>query len=300
MGYSLRLDGKGMHMTVSLVSVHGGHSGDFCGHARDTLEAIVQAYVDQGFAWVGITEHMPPVHERYFYDEERRAGFDLDQFRDRFDAYMVEARRLQACYKDRLEILVGFETEAYCGSFEYILQLVDQYQPDYIVGGVHHVAEISFDGGPVDYRQAMDAAGGLSDLYCRYFDLQYELIQQICPSVVAHFDLIRIFDPRYEEHLQLPEVRDRIVRNLERIHELDLILDYNVAALRKGAREPYVSRWILNQAKNIGIAVVPGDDAHSVDTAGAHVADGIAILQEMGFDTRWPKPRLCRPGMANG
>lgn len=280
-------------MTISLVSVHGGHSGQFCSHARDTLEDIVRAYADQGFAWVGLTEHMPPVHEHFFYDEERRAGFDVDQLRQRFNAYMAEARRLQDEFRGRLEILVGFETEVYSGSIESIGQLVDQYQPDYIVGGVHHVKDIPFDSSHEDYHRAAEAAGGIPELYCLYFDHQFELIQRVHPSVVAHFDLIRIFDPRYLEHLQLPGVRDRIRRNLERILELGLILDFNVAALRKGAQEPYVSRWILEQARDIGIAVVPGDDAHSVDTTGAHIADGIAILQKMGFDTQWPKPRPC-------
>lgn len=284
-----------VYMTIPLVSVHGGHSGQFCSHARDTLEAIVRAYADQGFVWVGLTEHMPPVHERFFYDEERRAGFDVDQLRQRFNAYMAEARRLQDEYRGRLEVLVGFETEMYSGSIESIGQLIDQYQPDYIVGGVHHVDDIPFDSGHEDYRRAEEAAGGIPELYCLYFDHQFELIQRVHPSVVAHFDLIRIFDPRYLEHLQLPGVRDRIRRNLECILELGLILDFNVAALRKGAQEPYVSRWILEQARDLGVAVVPGDDAHSVDTTGAHIAEGIAILQKMGFDTHWPKPRPCWP-----
>ena len=58
------------------VSVHGGHSGQFCNHAADTLEAIVQAYIAHGYPWVGITEHMPPVSDDYLYPEEIAAGLD--------------------------------------------------------------------------------------------------------------------------------------------------------------------------------------------------------------------------------
>ena len=46
---------------IELVSLHGGHSGEFCSHARDTLEEMVLAYIDQGFDRVGITEHMPQI-----------------------------------------------------------------------------------------------------------------------------------------------------------------------------------------------------------------------------------------------
>jgi histidinol-phosphatase (PHP family) len=238
---------------------------------------------------------MPPVHERFLYPDERRAGFDVDRLRQRFEVYMAEARRLQSRYKGRLEILVGFETEVYSGSYEFIERLMDQYHPDYIVGGIHHVNDIPFDSGYQAYDQAVDAVGGVPELYNVYFDQQFELIQRLRPSVVAHFDLIRIFDHRYAETLRLPGVRERIVRNLKEIFALGLILDYNVAALRKGAREPYVSRWILEQARDLGIAVVPGDDSHSVDTVGVHVTDGIAILKKMGFNTNWPKPRPFSP-----
>ncbi len=34
------------------VSAHGGHSGEFCLHAKDTLVQIVETYADQGFAWL--------------------------------------------------------------------------------------------------------------------------------------------------------------------------------------------------------------------------------------------------------
>ncbi len=31
------------------VSIHGGHSGEFCSHAQDSLEEMVQEYIRQGF-----------------------------------------------------------------------------------------------------------------------------------------------------------------------------------------------------------------------------------------------------------
>ena len=47
--------------TISPVSVHGGHSGQFCHHATDSLEEIIELYIAQGFPWVGITEHAPGI-----------------------------------------------------------------------------------------------------------------------------------------------------------------------------------------------------------------------------------------------
>jgi len=37
---------------------------------------------------------------------------------------------------------------------------------------------------------------------------------------------------------------------------------------------------------------MPGDDSHGQDQAGGHVAHAIEILATLGFETRWPKPKL--------
>lgn len=277
-------------MKLERVSIHGGHSGQFCSHAQNTLEEIVQAYIANGFAWVGITEHLPPSEPHFIYIEEKQAGFDVASLHDRFGSYITEARRLQHKYAQQLEIFVGCETEAYSGGFDFAAELIEHYQPDFVLGGVHHVDDIAFDSGETEYASAAAAAGSVEALYCRYFDLQYEMIQTLQPNVVAHFDLIRLFDADYPQRLKTPQVQERVDRNLRLIRQLNLILDFNVAALRKGAAEPYLSRPILEKALDLGIAVVPGDDSHGVDMVGAFIDDGLAILDDLGFSTRWAKP----------
>jgi len=277
-------------MAIERVSIHGGHSGQFCNHAKDTLEAVVQAYVDQGFAWVGLTEHMPPTDDLYLYPEEREVGLNAETMLERFGRYMEEARRLQQHYADRIEILVGFETEDTPGAATLAEELIARYNPDYIVGSVHHIDGIPFDYSEEEYRRAVDAVGGMEALYCAYFDRQFDLIGRLKPQVVGHFDLVRLFDPIYRRHLMIPDVQKKIQRNLELIRDLDLILDFNVAAIKKGAFEPYISRPILTQALYLRIAVVPGDDSHGVETVGLHLDEGIKILKGMGAGTNWRKP----------
>ncbi len=272
------------------VSIHGGHSGQFCSHAENTLEEVVQAYIAKGFSWVGITEHMPPLSDEFMYIEEREEGYHADTLMDRFGEYIAEGRRLQKKYADQLEIFVGFETEAYTGAIDFARQLIHRHKPDYVLGGIHHVADIPFDSGEIDYQKAIAACGDLEALYCRYFDLQHEVIQAIKPDVVAHFDLIRIFDKDYQQRWQVPAIHRRIQRNLQAMADMDLILDLNVAALRKGADEPYISGPILEIARDMGIAVVPGDDSHSAALTGACIDEGITLLKKMGFPPRWRKP----------
>jgi histidinol-phosphatase (PHP family) len=270
-----------------LISLHGGHSGEFCRHAEDSLGEVVAAYRKSGFSWVGITEHMPPVDDRFLYPDERAVGLTAKDLLVRFDAYIATCRRLRKAHAQDLKLLVGFETEAYSGAFDFTRTLMERYRPDYIVGSVHHVDDVNFDFDRDHYDEAVRVAGGLDRLYHRYFDIQFEMINQLRPGVVGHFDLIRIYDPEYPERIQSPEIAEKIDRNLSAVKKFSLILDLNMRALFKGAPDPYPALPIIRKAQAMQIPMAPGDDSHGVTTVGNHIETGIKMLEEMGFDTNW-------------
>ncbi len=239
---------------------------------------------------MGITEHMPFPSDEFLYPEEKEAGFDVQETCRRFAGYISKCRKLQKKYSSSIKIYVGFETEIFSGFEPFIKKLIQTFQPDYIVGSLHHVKDMCFNESKQGYDDTVQAVGGLEALYCEYFDQQYEMIKTLKPEVVGHFDIIRIFDPNYHIQLKKPVVQNRIKRNLELIKKLDLIIDYNLRAFYPGASEPYPSRPILLQALDLGIAVVPGDDSHSIETVGLYVKEGIKILQDLGFDIQWRTP----------
>ena len=55
----------------SMPFSHHSHSGQFCHHAQDTLEAMVLAACDRGFHTFALTEHMPR-RAAHLYPEEVR------------------------------------------------------------------------------------------------------------------------------------------------------------------------------------------------------------------------------------
>ena len=272
------------------VSAHGGHSGEFCLHAQDTLADIVAAYAAQGFGWIGLTEHMPPPSDDRLYPDEQQAGLTAVEMLHKFDNYVQESRRLQQQYSGTMTIYVAMETEFYAGVVPWIDKLQQLYDFDYLVGSVHHVNEYGFDFSAGDYAAAVTLAGGMDSLYCNYFDAQLAMIEHLKPAVVGHFDLIRLYDDNYSQRLQQPEVARRIERNLQRIAKLGLILDFNVRALLKGAQEPYVAASILQRALQLGIDILPGDDAHSVDSVGVGIDTAVQLLQHAGYHCKWRKP----------
>ncbi len=277
---------------IASVSVHGGHSGQFCHHATDTLEEIIEQYIAKQSPWVGITEHAPGISQELLYPDQQAAGLTPAFLLHRFSLYMKECRRLQEKYRSQIKIFAAIESETYSGYKEFMPYLITTFQPEYVVGSVHFVDDLGFDYSQEQYEQTAAAVGGKDELYCRYFDLQYDMLQFLRPAVVGHFDLIRIFDPDYKARLLHPEIMARIKRNLALIKELDLIMDFNLRALLKGADEPYISRVILQMARDMDIAVVPGDDSHGVSNVLDNMATGIALLTEKGFNTAWREPKL--------
>ncbi len=273
-----------------LVSAHGGHSGQFCCHAKDRLEDIIKEYIGKGFLWVGITEHMPPAGDKYLYPDEIACGLNAQTMKKRFEAYTKECKRLKEKYASRIKILVGFETEAYDGAIELAQKLMAEFEPDYIVGSVHHVNNIPIDETKENYLKAVKSAGSTDNLYCRYFDIQYELINALNPEITGHFDLIRIFDPDYKMRLKKPRIWKRICRNLDLIKNKNLALDLNVRAFLKGADEPYPSLSILKKAAGLGIKAFPGDDSHGVKDVGLNIEKGMAFWEKANFSETFLKP----------
>lgn len=232
---------------------HHSHSGQFCGHAANTLEEVVQEAITKGLEVFCMTEHMPRDHSEDLYAEEIAAGLTPAQLNATFEAYKTEARRLQEKYRDRIRILVGLETEwirpQTCNAT--IQRLLSAHDFDMLVGSVHHVHTIPIDFSQELYDRAASTAAARSGvspmdaeraLAADYFDLQYDMLTTLRPPVVGHFDLIRLlarFEKNGDSLRQWPEVWDKVKRNLAAVKKYGGCLEINSAGLRKGLREPY-------------------------------------------------------------
>lgn len=164
---------------------------------------------------------------------------------DMFEEFVKEARRLQGKYKDKISLIVGLETEVIReDSVDRIRRLRKDLQLDYIVGSVHHV-----DGVPTDFslelfEKAEDRAGGTEQVMCRYFDQQYQLLRELNPEVVGHFDLIRLYRPDFEF---TDLIWEKIVRNIDFGISYGALFEINTAGAspRKNLKYPYPHRRVL-------------------------------------------------------
>ncbi|KAF2836067.1 histidinol phosphate phosphatase H [Patellaria atrata CBS 101060] len=228
---------------------HHSHSGQFCAHAKNTLEEMVQAAISRGFETFALTEHIPRDNDDLYPEEERES---LGSLTTLFDAYYQEAVRLRELYASEIRILIGFETEwIRPRSLEIINELLDRYQFDLFIGSVHHVHTV-----PIDFDRDLYEKSRANSEDCdeklaeRYFDDQHDMLQILKPPVVGHLDLIRLFsDNKHVEFKRWETVWNRINRNLDFIASYGGLLELNSSAFRKGMKTPYPEADICKASK---------------------------------------------------
>jgi histidinol-phosphatase (PHP family) len=267
------------------VSLHGGHSGEFCEHARDSLSEVLRAAVAAGYHTFGVSEHAPRSQERFLYNTEREKGYDLARLSREFEAYAAEVRQLAREFDGQLTVLCGFEAEV-IPTADYrreMLALRQRFAFDYMVGSVHYVDEISIDGPRQDFERALAGRGSLEALAIAYYQAVAEMAEALRPEVVGHFDLIRLHAGP-GARLDTPPSRRAAAAALEAVQACGGILDVNTAGYRKGLGMPYPAPWLLEIAHGMGIAFCFGDDSHGPAQVGQGIDDARCYLLENGVD----------------
>lgn len=265
------------------VSLHGGHSGEFCEHAQASLREVLEAAVAAGYHTFGVSEHAPRGESRFLYPSEREKNFDVARLHRDFQSYALALEDLSGEFAGRLCILRGFEAEVVPAGLyrDEMLAHKTHYGFEYMVGSVHYVDEIQIDGEKSEFERALAAAGGLEKLAIRYYDTVAEMIEALEPEVVGHFDLIRR-NAGPEAPLDTPRIRRAAERALQAARRHNCILDLNTAGYRKGLGTPYPAPWLVKLANEMEIGFCFGDDSHGPSQVGAGIEEARGYLLANG------------------
>lgn len=272
-----------MGATPWKVSLHGGHSGEFCEHAEGTLRATLEKAAEAGFRAYGTAEHAPRLEPRFLYATERAKGYTVARLEREFEAYAAESAKLQQEFRPRLALLRGFEAEAVParGYAEAMRGLRRRHGFDYMVGSVHHVNEISVDESPELFWAAVASCGGLEALFVRYFRQVRATIEALEPEVLGHLDLPRRHAPPGAD-LATSRIREAAREALEAARCARCILDLNTSAWRKGLADPYPAPWLVRLAAEAGVPFCFGDDSHGPAQVGYGLERARRYLQANG------------------
>ncbi|KAF8001972.1 hypothetical protein HF325_002937 [Metschnikowia pulcherrima] len=276
---------------------HHSHSGDYISHANGTLESMVATARSMGFTHYCLTEHMPRLSDEYLYPEEIEKEYNVTNLKADFQKFLRHGREIQARINnevgnDDFQILVGFEVEGIDSAHIRAAKTI-MNDADMCVGSVHYV-----HGIPIDFNRDLwlEARAKCKEnttrcLYKDYFDLQYEVLTELRPQVVGHFDLIRLFeedeiDPTtgmqsvdISVERDWPEVWSAITRNIEFVVSYGGLFELNSAAVRKGWPSPYPRLDLALAIKNLGGKFCLSDDAHTTEQVGLNYKKVLDYIQ---------------------
>jgi histidinol-phosphatase (PHP family) len=267
---------------VPWFSYHGGHSGEFSRHAAGCLEDVVRSAVEAGFSIYGLSEHAPRYRVEDLFPDE--ADLRVEDLARMFESYVVRALELRERYADRIELLVGFESEVLPepGWAEQMRELRRRHPEfDYLVGSVHHVGGIGIDMTPELTAKVAEDVGGRDALERLYFELVGEMVERLRPEIVGHFDLIRKFDGFGASFG--PGTWKCIESALEVIRAVGSVLDVNAAPARRGMGPVYPLPPVLELACEMGIPVTLGDDSHGPAEVGVGLDACLEAIRGAGY-----------------
>ncbi|HOK10255.1 MAG TPA: histidinol-phosphatase [Candidatus Hydrogenedens sp.] len=261
-------------------SVHGGHSKEFCDHADSPIEQMILRAIEIGMPVFGISEHAPRNHEKYLYPEEIELNRTPDSLIKTFHRYCDTIEHLQKKYAQQITLLKGLEievvpTDSYV---EFSKKIIKEGNIEYIVGSVHWVNDIMTDFSKETFEEAIKTFNGLENLMVSYYQTLIDMVNNIKPDIVAHFDLITCFLKPDELPTPSPKITKIIEKALEAIKQNNCLLELNTSGLRKPIQRIFPDSIIIQQAKELSIPFTFGDDSHSVNQVGYGITQARQLL----------------------
>ncbi len=238
-----------------------------CKHAQGGPAQYVRAAVAAGVREIAITDHCPAPTD---YDAPHR--MTLAEY-PRYVRMVDEARQVAGC-----DVLFGIEADYYEGCVPFLERWLPEQSFDLVLGSVHCLDFWSLED-PVK-RKEWDSKR-VSDVWKRYFELLGRLADSRLYDIVSHLDLPKRSGVRPDE----AEVRDDILPALDRIAASGMAIEINTSGLRHPVREMYPSPTILGWARERGIPIVFGSDAHEPDNVGGFFPRAVELARSAGYTT---------------
>lgn len=240
----------------------------FCdGH--DTPEEMILTAIEKGFSTLGFSGHA-------------YTDFDTSYCIKDENAYISEINSLKEKYKDKIEICLGTEEDAFC--------YADRTKYDYIIGSCHYV-KVNGKYYPVDsgYKGLKEPIALFDNNPVAFSENYYsnfcEYILKRRPDIIGHFDLIT----KYDEHenplfLTNPDYHKVAEKYLKTAIKSNCIFEVNTGAIARGYRTtPYPYENLLYILKKENAKIILSSDCHNKKDLDKNFTQTKQKLRYIGF-----------------
>ncbi|EFM11112.1 histidinol phosphate phosphatase HisJ family [Paenibacillus curdlanolyticus YK9] len=233
-----------------MFDLHTHHAR--CGHAAGTLEDYVQEAIRKGLPVLGISDHSP-----YFFSREDHPYPQLAMAITEFDAYIEEAVRLKRAYEERIELLIGVESDIFSDQIDLYGRKYVQYPIDYVIGSIHFLSSAAIMES-LDFNTAAEEQQQFA--VQRYVEAMVLGIESQWVQIVGHLDG---FKRGYSGFRNL--LSPYIDGILKRMADRGVAMEINTNGMQHACREWYPSNDVIERALFHGVQITFGSDAHHPD-----------------------------------
>jgi len=241
-------------------------------------EDFIKTALNSGIEICGFSSHAPLPFAESLMEQKRLTD------------YAAEIGSLKSKWAGKMEVLLGLEIDYIPGCLDVSCGQFDEIELDYYIGSVHYVDFFDSDEPfPVDrsdelYNKGLKKifSGDVKPLIMRYFNLLRKMVQlNRPPDILGHLDKIRRHN-REHNFFSKPErwYRDEVTETLNLMKETGTLLELNTSGLRNTPqRLLYPDLWILREAAEIGVGIIPTSDAHHPSEIAAGFNESLKIME---------------------
>ncbi len=242
---------------------------------RANIVDVCRAALDKGLKYIAITDHV---------DIDDSLAFDEWNINDvhGINGYINSIKKVQVLFP-KLNITFGLETGYTPSGYEKMLEIVDDINPDFIIGSIHFI-----DGYNIFFenyyknktkKQAFD----------RYLECVYDSIIPLSKyaHIIGHIGYIcKAFEIPYDDtSMKYTDFKSSIDDILKSIIDNDLGIEINTSGLRSDAKMTLPDFDIICRYKKLGGNILTiGSDAHLIEQVGSYTNTAVDIAKSAGFN----------------
>lgn len=265
-------------MNSKLKTNYHTHS-TFC-DGKNTAEEMLKAAIEKKFDILGFSSHsMYPFGETWHIAPRDHKP------------YVKEIARLKKEYKNKIEILTGFEADFIPSLCMPSHDRFADFSPDYLIGSVHYIRN---EKGFVTVDESADGVkNGIEKLFNgngkkftqEYYYLEREMLKNGDFEILGHCDLIKLRNQQLHFFNEEDSwYKSEIKALVKEIKKRDVIVEINTGAIaRKIMDDIYPSKYILELLHDANIPITINSDSHTTSTLDAAFSFAEQKARDAGF-----------------
>lgn len=252
-------------------------------------DGYIEQYVDQaiarGLSEVGFTEHLyrcvesAPILGR-FWDYEPQ-----QDLAEQTEAFIEEDRTLSldgyvaavvAAKDSGLPVKLGLEVDFFPETIDAVLDFLEPYPWDFLIGSVHWIGGWSVDHSGAAYEFARR---GIRRSYEDYFAVEQQLAASGSVDVLAHADVVKV----HGDVLEVPP-RDLYTTVVDAAAASGTAVEVSSAGIHKSIGEMYPAPVFLEMFYQAGVSITLASDAHEPGHCGRDASVLIDAARLAGYN----------------